>query len=130
MDLNNPSVLVCDDNEMIVDLITHKLEKMNIKVIQAFDGDAALKIINEEKPSAIILDIMMPGMNGLSVLRAIKKEHATKNIPLILISGKKMEEDIVAGLTLGADEYMVKPFMPEELITRLKKLLLKGGYRV
>lgn len=124
---DKPLVVVCDDNEMIVELIAHKLERAGCQVARLFDGESALEFATNKNPAAIVLDIMMPGFDGFEVVRHLKQSQKTKNIPLIIVSSRKLENDIIQGISLGVDEYLVKPFMPEELIVRLKRLLAKSG---
>lgn len=124
---HKPVVIVCDDNEMIVELIAHKLERAGCQVARAFNGETALELAANRNPAAIVLDIMMPGLDGFEVVRLLKEFDTTKNIPLIIVSSRKLENDIIQGISLGVDEYLVKPFMPEELIARLKRLLAKSG---
>ncbi|MCK5041553.1 MAG: response regulator [Sphingomonadales bacterium] len=116
-------ILVADDDELLAELITHKLELAGYDVIYAEDGDVALKKINEEKPDAIILDGMMPGLDGFDVLRTIKENDDTKSIPVVMLTARGMGKDVVSGLELGAADYLVKPFMPEELVSRLERVL-------
>ncbi len=116
-------ILVADDDELLAELITHKLELAGYDVIYAEDGDVALKKINEEKPDAIILDGMMPGLDGFDVLRTIKENDDTKSIPVLMLTARGMGKDVVSGLELGAADYLVKPFMPEELVSRLERVI-------
>lgn len=116
-------VVIADDDELLVKLLTHKLSQMGIEVASAYDGESGLELISTVQPDLVILDGMMPGMDGLEVLKRLKQDEDTKNIPVIFLSARKMEEDIVTGLNFGADDYLVKPFMPEELFARIKRLL-------
>lgn len=116
-------VVIADDDELLVKLLTHKLSQKGIEVASAYDGESGLELISTVQPDLVILDGMMPGMDGLEVLKRLKRDEDTKNIPVIFLSARKMEEDIVTGLNFGADDYLVKPFMPEELFARIKRLL-------
>ncbi|HEX2957972.1 MAG TPA: response regulator [Chitinispirillaceae bacterium] len=120
-----PLVVVCDDNEMVVELISHKLMRSGYRVAQAFDGETALDIALTGKPAVLILDIMMPGLDGLEVVRKMKSNPVTQHIPVVIVSSKRLEKDVISGLSLGVDEYLVKPFSPEELITRIGRLVKK-----
>lgn len=117
------SVVIADDDELLVKLLTHKLSQKGMEVASAHDGESGLELISTVQPDLVILDGMMPGMDGLEVLKRLKQDEDTKNIPVIFLSARKMEEDIVTGLNFGADDYLVKPFMPEELFARIKRLL-------
>ena len=115
-------ILVCDDDELLVDLLQFRLEAKGFDVCVARDGGEAIAMAAAEQPDAIVLDSMMPVMEGHEVLRRLRAEEATKSVPIIMLTARRQERDIVGALELGADEYLVKPFIPEELITRLKRL--------
>ena len=125
MSSKNLKLLVVDDDELLSELIAHKLSQVGYDVSLAEDGEKALVAIEADPPDAIILDGMMPGIDGFDVLRTIKANPETSSIPIIMLSARTMEKDVVGGLSLGADEYMVKPFMVEELVMRLNRLLKK-----
>tara|TARA_R110000787_G_scaffold23762_3_gene67749 strand:- start:167053 stop:167424 length:372 start_codon:yes stop_codon:yes gene_type:complete len=116
-------VLIADDDALMVRLLSHKLSQKGLQVISAEDGEQALAMIGVEMPDIVILDGMMPGMDGVEVLKRLKQDAATRDIPVLLLSARKMEADVVAGLEHGAEDYMVKPFMPEELWARIRKIL-------
>lgn len=116
-------VLVVDDDENIVKLIKLYLEKEDYKVCTANNGVEALKVFKNEKPDIIILDIMMPEMDGNQVCREIRK---TSEVPIIMLTAKGETFDKVLSLELGADDYMVKPFEPKELIARIKAILRRS----
>jgi len=117
-------ILIVDDEKEIIELIKYNLEKANFNVISAKSGGEALDLI-DSKPSInlIILDVMLPGIDGLEILKKIKKSEKTKNIPVIMLTAKGEESDIVAGLKLGADDYITKPFSVKVLIERVKTIL-------
>ena len=117
------TVLVVDDDEMLVELIEFKLSQKGASVITSGDGEEGLSIAKEQKPDLIVLDGMMPGMDGIEVLRLLKENPDTKNIPVIMLSARSQSRDVVGGLNLGAAEYIAKPFMPEELILKIRRLL-------
>ncbi len=116
-------VLIADDDALMVRLLSHKLSQKGLQVISAEDGEQALAMVGVEMPDIVILDGMMPGMDGVEVLKRLKQDAATRDIPVLLLSARKMEADVVAGLEHGAEDYMVKPFMPEELWARIRKIL-------
>lgn len=125
--MNKLNVLVADDDELLAELVTLKLEQEGYDVDYAQDGEIALKKVAEKKPDAIILDGMMPGLDGFDVLRTLKASDDTKDIPIVMLTARGMGKDVVNGLELGAADYLVKPFMPAELVARLEKVLESNG---
>jgi DNA-binding response OmpR family regulator len=119
------TILVAEDQLHIRKLISYKLENSGYIVITAEDGIEALAKIRELKPILVLLDIMMPLMTGFEVLAAIKHDDATKDIPVILVTAQSKEDEILRGLELGAEDYITKPFSPNELAARVKKALLR-----
>jgi DNA-binding response OmpR family regulator len=117
------TILVCDDDELLVDLLDYRLKGRGFEVLIARDGGQALEIAAARKPDAIVLDAMMPVMDGYQVLRRLRADPATSTIPVIMLTARKLERDIVGALQLGANDYLVKPFIPEELMSRLTRLL-------
>ena len=116
-------ILVCDDDELLVDLLTYRLGTRGYQVSAARDGGEALERLAADKPDAVVLDAMMPVVDGFEVLRRIREQPATANLPVVMLSARKQERDIVGALELGASDFVVKPFIPEELIARLTRLL-------
>lgn len=116
-------ILVVDDEENIVELVKYNLERAGYQVIVAYDGDKALELIGKEKPDLILLDVMLPGTDGLTVCRETNSNSETQNIPIIMLSARGEEQDKVMGLEMGADDYITKPFSPRELIARVKARL-------
>lgn len=116
------NVLVVDDDELLVELVTFTLEGHGHTVFAAEDGATAIESIGRETPDVVVLDGMMPGVDGLDVLRQLRR-RAGMNTPIIMLSARKQERDIVDGLAEGANDYLVKPFMPEELAARIQKAL-------
>lgn len=110
-------ILVVDDEKPISDIIKFNLEKEGYDVITAFDGEEALEKVEEEIPDLIVLDIMLPKVDGLEVVREVRKTH---NMPIIMVTAKETEIDKVLGLELGADDYVTKPFSNRELVARVK----------
>jgi len=118
-----PFVLIADDDDLLAQLIEHTLIKEGYRVKCVGDGEQALAEISAAPPDLVILDGMMPGMDGFDVLRRLSETPNTADLPVIMLTARGMARDVVAGLELGADDYLVKPFMPEELIARIKKVL-------
>ena len=116
-------ILIVDDDENIAELVSLYLKKELFDTEIAYDGEAALKAVEEYKPDLIVLDIMLPGIDGYEVCREVRK---TLNTPIIMLSAKGETFDKVLGLELGADDYMVKPFEPKELLARVKAVLRRS----
>lgn len=121
--MNNKRILVCDDDELLVDLLTYRLGSKGYSVSAARDGGEALARLAEDKPDAVVLDAMMPVVDGFEVLRRIREQADTASLPVVMLSARKQERDIVGALELGASDFVVKPFIPEELVARLARLL-------
>lgn len=122
------TVLVVDDEENIVQLIKHNLEKENYHVIAAHDGPSGLAMAIKNIPDVIILDIMLPGKDGLEICRLLKAGEKTSGIPIIFLSAKSEEIDRILGLEMGADDYVTKPFSPRELVSRVKVCIRRKEY--
>ncbi|MEN6327378.1 MAG: response regulator, partial [Syntrophomonas sp.] len=119
----NPRILVVDDETYIVELVKFNLEKEGFKVIVAYDGLGALDMVREQRPDLIILDIMLPNMDGLEVCRNLKSDLNFHTIPIIMLTAKGEEVDTILGLEMGADDYIKKPFSPREMVARVKARL-------
>lgn len=119
-------VLVVDDEEHIVELIKFNLEGNGYEVVEAFDGFKAIELAENEKIDIIILDLMLPGIDGIEVCRKLRKESKTEKIPIIMLTAKSEETDKVLGLEIGADDYITKPFSVRELIARMKAVLRRS----
>ncbi len=119
-------ILVVDDEIDILTLLGYNLEKAGFKVISASDGPEAIESAEREKPNLIILDIMLPSMEGTEVCKVLKRDERTSHIPVIMLTAKGEEIDRIVGLELGADDYITKPFSPRELILRVKAVLKRG----
>jgi len=117
------NIFVVEDEEDILDLIRHHLTKEGFVVATATNGLEAVKAILRKPPDLILLDLMLPGLDGLEVCRKLKKEPKTADIPVLMVTAKDEESDVVAGLELGADDYIVKPFRMKELIARVRTAL-------
>lgn len=116
-------ILIVDDEKDIVDLISYNLEKDGFSTAKAYDGEAVLDIVKKQNPDLIILDLMLPKMNGLDVCRAIRYNPKTAGLPIIMLTAKGDEIDKVTGLEIGADDYVTKPFSVKELIARVRSVL-------
>jgi len=116
-------IILAEDEPQIARLIKFKLEREGYEVIWEKDGGAALESIKENTPDLVLLDIMMPVMDGYQVLKKIKEDENLKNIPVIMLTAKGQERDIVKGIEMGSEDYIVKPFRPAELVARIKKVL-------
>jgi two-component system, OmpR family, alkaline phosphatase synthesis response regulator PhoP len=117
---NDHLILVVDDEADIRELIQYNLEKLGYKSIGASNGEDAIKQAREKKPTLIILDIMLPGIDGLDVCRILKDDSKTRHICIIMLTAKGAEAEIVRGLEVGADDYVTKPFSPSILMARVK----------
>jgi DNA-binding response OmpR family regulator len=117
------SVLVVDDDPDVCDLVTYKLEQSGFEVRRASDGDAALREVAKRIPDLVLLDVMMPGISGLEVLERLRSAPATAAIPVVMLTAKAQENDVERGFELGADDYVVKPFSPRELVRRVTAVL-------
>ncbi len=118
------TILVVDDDRKIVELVTLYLKREGYRVIQAFDGVSALELARAERPTLAILDLMLPGVNGLVICKTLQSEAQT---PVIMLTARSTEEDRMRGLDLGADDYVVKPFSPRELVSRVRAVLRRVG---
>jgi DNA-binding response OmpR family regulator len=121
------TVVVIDDEKDLIELVRYNLEKEGFDVIGAMNGEAGLEIARQHRPNLILLDLMLPGMDGLEVCRRIRSDNATVRIPLIILTAKADEPDRIVGLELGADDYITKPFSPRELAARVKAVLRRAS---
>lgn len=122
-------ILICDDDPLLIELMSFRLKAKGFDVITAMDGDEALSKAASEQPSLVVLDAMMPRLDGFEVLSRMKSDAGVAHIPVIMLTARKGEKDIVSALERGADDYLVKPFIPEELLARLSKLLARQAPR-
>ncbi|MEM7210102.1 MAG: response regulator [Pseudomonadota bacterium] len=121
--MKNARVLVVEDEEDIYELIRYNLRREGFDVSGAESGELGLNSIESQLPDIVLLDLMLPGVDGLEVCRTLKSKSETRSIPIIMISAKGEESDIVTGLELGADDYIAKPFSPKILIARVRAVL-------
>ncbi|ACL25577.1 response regulator transcription factor [Chloroflexus aggregans] len=117
------TILVVDDEPGIVKIARDYLERAGFHVISAGDGPSALRLARQEHPSLIVLDLMLPGMDGLDVTRALRQDPLTAGVPIIMLTARVEETDRLIGLELGADDYITKPFSPRELVARVRAVL-------
>lgn len=114
------TILIVDDEQKIVDLLVHNLTREGYNTIEANDGQTAINLALEKRPDLILLDVMLPRIDGLTVCKKIKNAY---NVPILMVSAKDDELDKIVGLELGADDYITKPFNPEELIARVNAII-------
>ena len=118
--------VIVDDEQAIVDLVRYHLEKEGMLCFEASDGDTALKLAREHRPDLLVLDLMLPGVDGLEICRLLRRDQNTASIAIIMLTAKAEEVDRIVGLEIGADDYVVKPFSPRELVARVKAVLRRG----
>jgi len=116
-------ITIVDDEEDIVELVGHHLKREGFKVKEFHNGRDFLSFLESVVPDLAVLDIMLPGIDGLEICRMLKNKTSTSSVPIIMLTAKASEADIVVGLELGADDYIVKPFSPRELVARVKTVL-------
>jgi two-component system phosphate regulon response regulator PhoB len=119
-------VLVVDDESSIREMIQYALEKADLSVDTAADSHEALLAINSRRPDIILMDWMMPGVSGIELTRRLRRESYTEDIPIIMLTAKVTEDDKVAGLEAGTDDYVIKPFSPRELLARIKAVVRRS----
>lgn len=119
------SVLVADDDVDIRTLVSYKLTQSGHQVVAVGNGLAALKAVREHQVDLVLLDIRMPGMSGLDVCRELRADAATRALPVILLTARSQEDDVETGFAAGADDYIVKPFSPRELTSRVEAVLAR-----
>ena len=121
-----PKILVVDDEPEAVELVEFNLKQAGYAVVTAADGAEALKKVRAQTPDLIVLDVMLPEMDGFEICKTLRHEPATARVPIIMLTAKAAEIDRVLGLELGADDYLTKPFSPRELLLRIKKVITRG----
>ena len=124
--MNRNKIVVIEDEPDIVEVVSYNLKREGYNVYSVDRGDEGLNLIREQSPSLVILDLMLPGTDGLSVCRQLKSDPIVRDIPVIIVSANGEESDVVIGLELGADDYLTKPFSPRELLARVKAVLRRG----
>jgi two-component system alkaline phosphatase synthesis response regulator PhoP/two-component system response regulator VicR len=119
-------ILTCDDEKNIVRLIQVNLERYGFEVVTAFNGNECLEKVKSEKPDLIVLDLMMPEMSGFEVLERLKQDPTTEGIPVIMLTARTQDQDVLRGWQSGVECYLTKPFNPIELITFIKRIFAVG----
>ncbi len=127
--MNNKNILIVDDEPDLVELLSYNLKKEGFGVLTAPDGEDALHKIRKTEVDLILLDLMLPGIQGLELCRILRQNPKTERIPIIMLTAKGEEGDKIRGLETGADDYMTKPFSPKELIARVNAVLRRSGER-
>ena len=127
MSKKQPSVLVVDDEDAILEMIRFALENGGMTVVTAANAYEALLNINDNRPDIILMDWMMPGVSGIDLTRRLRKDPNTQDIPIIMLTARVTEDDKVTGLDAGADDYLVKPFSPRELMARIHAVLRRSS---
>lgn len=118
-----PVVLAADDDPDILELVAFRLERSGYTVLQARDGEEALQMALESKPDLAVLDVMMPKLDGFELTRRLRAEEATSRMPIILLTARAQDADVQQGFDAGADDYIRKPFSPQELRSRVQAIL-------
>lgn len=121
--MSTAKILVCDDDHNVVRLMRGYLEQAGFEVLTAYDGDTAFQIMRSEKPDLLLVDLMMPGKDGIEVTRLIRADPNLRHTPIIMLTAKVDETDRIIGLELGADDYVTKPYSPREVVARVKARL-------
>ncbi|RCW81532.1 response regulator transcription factor [Phyllobacterium bourgognense] len=116
-------ILICDDDLLLLDLVEFKLKAKGYSVVRAENGEDALVAMAAERPDLIVLDAMMPLLDGFEVLKRVKQDPNFSPVPVVMLTARRAEKDIVSALDRGADDYLVKPFIPDELLARISRLL-------
>ena len=119
-------ILIIEDEPDIAETITYNLQREGYKTLSCRDGEAGLSRVRTDNPDLVILDLMLPGMDGLEVCRQVKSDPVTRSTPIIMLTAKSEEPDVLLGLEIGADDYIAKPFSTRELIARIKVVLRRG----
>jgi DNA-binding response OmpR family regulator len=120
-------VLVAEDSSTVRHLLVGRLAADGYQVIEAADGEEALALVREEGPDLLVLDKVMPGYDGFEVVRALREDPLTRAIPVVMLTERASEDDVLSGLRLGVEEYMPKPFSPRELSARVQRVLARAG---
>ena len=124
--MNNKKIVIIEDEPDILEVLSYNLKREGFEVFTAINGTLGLSVIEKELPDLVLLDLMLPGMDGIEICSTIKKNPVTQKILIIMVTAKGEESDIVLGLGVGADDYISKPFSPKELVARAKAVLRRG----
>src|SRR5258708_37891241 len=120
--MTKKKILVVEDDRDISELITYNLEREGYEIACLYDGSQAVDFVHKRKPELIILDLMLPEVDGIEICRNLKNDPSTKHIPIVMLTAKSEEADVVVGLQMGADDYIPKPFSPKVLAARVKAI--------
>jgi DNA-binding response OmpR family regulator len=118
-----PRILVADDEEDVRELIVYRLSRSGYDVVEARDGEEAFRLAVDDVPDLAVLDVMMPRLDGYELTRRLRAEPATSRVPIILLTARTQEADVSQGFEAGADDYLKKPFSPDELVARVRAVL-------
>jgi two-component system, OmpR family, alkaline phosphatase synthesis response regulator PhoP len=121
------TILIIDDEADLIELVRYNLVREGFSVIAAHDGESGLRLADQKSPDLIVVDLMLPGIDGLEVCRRLRSESRTFKLPIIMLTAKSSQSDRVVGLEMGADDYITKPFSPSELVARIKALLRRAA---
>jgi two-component system, OmpR family, phosphate regulon response regulator PhoB len=124
--MRKPTLLVIEDDPDIVELLRYNLEREGFRVLVSSDGERGLADAQRHQPELIVLDLMLPGLDGLEVCRRLRTSEGTRGIPVLMLTAKGEESDVVIGLEMGADDYLTKPFSPRECLARVRALLRRA----
>ncbi|MBL8012523.1 MAG: response regulator, partial [Candidatus Omnitrophica bacterium] len=119
-------IVVIEDDRDIHELITYNLKNEGYQVISAYDGEQGLFVAQKERPDLVVLDLMLPKMEGLEICRVLKNSTDTKAISIVMLTAKGDESDVIVGLQMGADDYLTKPFSVKVLLARIKAVIRRG----
>jgi len=128
--MTKKTILVVDDERDIVELVDYNLTRAGYTVLREYDGESALDAARRRQPDLVILDLMLPGIDGVDVCRQLKSSDSTARIPVVMLTARTEEADIVLGLELGADDYVTKPFSPRVLLARVRAILRRKAERI
>ena len=129
MAVTHASVLVADDDPLLRSLLEYKLNQCGFSVIAVADGEQALDLVRDKVPDLLVLDCMMPVLDGTMVLRQIRENHSPVDLPVIMLTARREEIDIISALELGANDYITKPFILKEIVLRIENLINQNGNR-
>jgi DNA-binding response OmpR family regulator len=118
-----PTILVADDEEDLRELVSYRLSRSGYEVVEAVDGQEALELATERTPDLMVLDVMMPRLDGYELTRRVREEDSLRSVPVILLTARSQETDVSRGFEVGADDYLKKPFNPDELVARVRAVL-------
>lgn len=126
MSNKKPLIILVEDDEFLAELYATKLSLEGFEVMLATDGEKGFKLIKEKKPALILLDIILPKLDGFEVLKKVKEDETIKNIPVILLTNLSQKDEVKKGLNLGAEDYLIKAhFMPSEVVKKIKQAIIK-----